>query len=470
MTYNVDPAGFGVTRRGTSRPRRPRRAPPARSRCRAPGRACTPGSRSPTRLDMIVNGAVVGTLVQRRAGRAAAPRRRTASSTAAWRRSTSPPGDDLRLPALAAPTATSTTSCAAPSPSAPSPTSTPRSAPTTGTGSGATTLARGAASPATLDEPGEARWFKFPVVPGQQATVDLSQPAGRLRRRAVRRHPGGLRPARQRRRPDPAGRPRRRPGRPASATQVPGVPDQRPDDPDDVAEPPSTQFAPRIYAPRIYAPRIYAPRIYAPADLCAADLRAADLRTRLLRARASSPTRRSSDAFSAAQNQTLLAVSANTGTWRRDRVGLDRQHRRLLLRPRPGPRRRRRSTPDAPFQLDRSITGGDGVRGPRRLRGRPVDSAPPRGNAADGDRHRHQQARARRRLAERAGLPAPRSGTLAGAHRRRRRRRRATRPGPGPRGPGRRPLDAAPTPSNLVADAIKEHRRPLPQRATASTS
>ncbi|MEO5851604.1 MAG: PxKF domain-containing protein, partial [Nocardioides sp.] len=57
-------------------------------------------------------------------------------------------------------------------------------------------------------------------------------------------------------------------------------------------------YAPRIYAPRIYAPRIYAPRIYAPDSYVPALESDPDFR----------------DAFSAAQNQTLLAVSANTGT------------------------------------------------------------------------------------------------------------------------------------------------------------
>ena len=50
---------------------------------------------------------------------------------------------------------------------------------------------------------------------------------------------------------------------------------------------------PRVYAPRVYAPRVYAPNSYAP-DLPA------------------DPAFR--DAFSAAQNQTLLVVSVNSGT------------------------------------------------------------------------------------------------------------------------------------------------------------
>ena len=114
-----------------------------------------------------------------------------------------------------------------------------------------------------LEEPGEARWYKFRVVPGQQATVNLTSLRG-LRPRPVRRHRQRLRPARQRRRPDPA---RRRVSRRRARVgdPDPGLQRRRHHDPDDGTKPPvTTQFAPRIYAPRIYAPRIYAPRIYAP--------------------------------------------------------------------------------------------------------------------------------------------------------------------------------------------------------------
>ena len=74
---------------------------------------------------------------------------------------------------------------------------------------------------------------------------------------------------------------------------------------------PSTNFAPRIYAPRIYAPRIYAPRIYAPRiyapriyapRIYAPDAYVPDIES----------NQAFREAFSAAQNQTLLAVSANT--------------------------------------------------------------------------------------------------------------------------------------------------------------
>ena len=104
-------------------------------------------------------------------------------------------------------------------------------------------------------------------------------------------------------------------------------------------------YAPRIYAPRIYAPRIYAPRIYAP------DSYIPDARRR---------HRRSSDAFSAAQNQTLLGRLDQHRRRRPRRVSaLDRQHRRLLLRPGAGPRRHRRSTPTGRSSSTAHATTGD---------------------------------------------------------------------------------------------------------------
>ena len=56
-------------------------------------------------------------------------------------------------------------------------------------------------------------------------------------------------------------------------------------------------YAPRVYAPRVYAPRVYAPRVYAPGSYIPANVSDQSL----------------SDAFSAAQNQMLLAASTNTG-------------------------------------------------------------------------------------------------------------------------------------------------------------
>jgi hypothetical protein len=159
-----------------------------------------------------------------------------------------------------------------------------------------------------LGEAGETRWYRFPVVPGQQATVtmtglnqdydialygdiqtafdqlsngsDLSQLAA------------------------------------ASAQAAPGAGSQVPDYPPAVTDIPTSnttqQFAPRIYAPRIYAPRIYAPRIYAPRiyapDVYAPRIYAPDAYDPGLSGDAGF-----SNAFSAAQNQTLLAISTNVG-------------------------------------------------------------------------------------------------------------------------------------------------------------
>ncbi len=164
----------------------------------------------------------------------------------------------------------------------------------------------------TLDEPGEARWFRFPVVPGQRVNVDLSSlPAdydlalyGDID--AAFQRLGGGSEVTQLAAASAA-------GAPGSQTQVPDYPTSVSKVPTSADTLPSTTFAPRIYAPRIYAPRIYAPRIYAPRiyapriyapRIYAPDSYVPDLD--------SDPAFR--DAFSAAQNQTLLAVSANTGT------------------------------------------------------------------------------------------------------------------------------------------------------------
>src|SRR5262249_38595738 len=103
----------------------------------------------------------------------------------------------------------------------------------------------------------------------------------------------------------------------ASATSTPGAGSQIPDYPSAATDIPTSnttpQFAPRIYAPRIYAPRIYAPRIYAPRiyapRIYAPRIYAPDSYNPGLAGDTSF-----SDAFSAAQDQTLLAVSSNTGT------------------------------------------------------------------------------------------------------------------------------------------------------------
>ena len=102
-------------------------------------------------------------------------------------------------------------------------------------------------------------------------------------------------------------------GAPGSESQVPTYPTDVTTVPTSADNVPSTTFAPRIYAPRIYAPRIYAPadlrtRIYAP-RIYAPRIYAPDAYVPDLESNAAFR-----DAFSAAQNQTLLAMSTNTDT------------------------------------------------------------------------------------------------------------------------------------------------------------
>ncbi|WP_151083239.1 hypothetical protein [Nocardioides cynanchi] len=164
----------------------------------------------------------------------------------------------------------------------------------------------------TLNEPGEARWYRFPVVPGQQVTVNL----GNLPADYDLALYGDIGAAFQRL----GGSSDITSLAAASAAGAPGSGSQVPDYPTSVTKIasstdtlPSTTFAPRVYAPRVYAPRVYAPRVYAPRvyaprvyapRVYAPDSFLPDL--------ASDPS--FAQAFTAAQDQTLLAVSANTST------------------------------------------------------------------------------------------------------------------------------------------------------------
>jgi hypothetical protein len=159
----------------------------------------------------------------------------------------------------------------------------------------------------SLEEAGEARWFKFPVVPGQNVTVRLT---GLTRDYDLALY-GDIQAAYDQLTGDG--------GTSSSGTSATtGVSDtQLAELPPEVATIPtaltSQTFAPRIYAPRIYAPRIYAPRIYAPRIYA----------PRIYAPRIYAPNSYLPDlfsdpafqeAYSAAQNQTLLAVSTNAGT------------------------------------------------------------------------------------------------------------------------------------------------------------
>jgi hypothetical protein len=157
------------------------------------------------------------------------------------------------------------------------------------------TLPTGGGATGTIAEAGEARWYRFPVVPGQQVSVslknlpadydlalygDIQQAFDALSDGDYVSQLAGAAAA----------------GAPGSGSQVPNYPTDVTTVPTSADNVPSTKFAPRIYAPRIYAPRIYAPRIYAP-DSYVPDLESNDAFR---------------NAFSTAQNETLLAVSANT--------------------------------------------------------------------------------------------------------------------------------------------------------------
>ena len=160
----------------------------------------------------------------------------------------------------------------------------------------------------SMAEPGEARWYRFPVVPGQQATVELTGLAndddialyGDISNAFDQLSSGTeltqLAASAQ--------------GAPGSGTQIPGYPTAATHIPKSNVTP---QFAPHIYAPHIYAPHIYAPHIYAPhiyaPHIYAPHIYAPDAYDPSL---SGSPA--FSEAFSAAQDQTLLAVSTNTGS------------------------------------------------------------------------------------------------------------------------------------------------------------
>ena len=171
--------------------------------------------------------------------------------------------------------------------------------------SGAKTLPTDAAN-RSLDEAGEARWFKFPVVPGEHVTVQLS---GLSKDYDVALY-GDIQAAYDDLSGEGASSTSGTSSTAVGDTQVPGYPAT-------VSTIPTAQttqkFAPRIYAPRIYAPRIYAPRIYAPRiyapRIYAPRIYAPDAYVPEL---VSDPSFQ--EAYSAAQNQTLLAVSTNAGT------------------------------------------------------------------------------------------------------------------------------------------------------------
>ena len=111
----------------------------------------------------------------------------------------------------------------------------------------------------------EARWYKFPVVPGQTRQGDTAPSPSQDYDLAVYGDIGKAfqRLHRQRGPHAAGGRVRRRPRR-ALRREVPVVRPPGHGHPRRGPTPPSATFAPRVYAPRVYAPRVYAPRVYAP--------------------------------------------------------------------------------------------------------------------------------------------------------------------------------------------------------------
>ena len=176
---------------------------------------------------------------------------------------------------------------------------------------GAVDLASSAPTDRAITAAGEARWFMFPVVPGQDVRVTLNSVAsGKDYDLALYSDIEAAYDQLSGDDPTSAG---------TSATAGVGD-DQTLQYPEEVAEiptkanpPEGRQFAPRIYAPRIYAPRIYAPRIYAPRiyapRIYAPRIYAPDSYIPELVSDESFQ-----EAFSAAQNQTLLAVGSQPGT------------------------------------------------------------------------------------------------------------------------------------------------------------
>ena len=157
---------------------------------------------------------------------------------------------------------------------------------------------------------GEARWFDFPVVPGQSVSVTLDDSLRTTTSRCTatsRQRSTGCATART----PPGSRPRQRHGAPAPRPRSRSTPAEV------ARHPPPRSCPPPVRAADLGAADLRAadlrPADLRPADLRAAHLRAADLRARLLQPGPRTRTPPSAAPSPAAQNQTLLAVSADTG-------------------------------------------------------------------------------------------------------------------------------------------------------------
>ena len=172
------------------------------------------------------------------------------------------------------------------------------------------------------------------------------------------------------------------------------------------------------------------------------------------------------DAFSAAQNQTLLAVSANTGT-DDETVTASTGNTDGFFYVRVQGHDDADFDPDRPFRLERTITGGSACDGLENFCDQPT-LAPTRDDARTvivTDTNKLGLARrAPPYTAYLASLGRPGDG------RRRRRRRARRRPGCATLQDQVAGHPDCPYAVNLVAREIKEHRRRLPQRRQHSTS
>ena len=235
----------------------------------------------------------------------------------------------------------------------------------------------------TLDEPGEARWFRFPVVPGQHVSVTLDNlPAdydialyGDVGA-AFEQLTGGTDVTSL-----AAGASA---GAPGSGSQTPEYSVGGHRHPDQRDSPPRPLRASGLRASGLRAAGLRPPGLR-PAGVCAAGVRASGLRARLLRARPGLQRRLPASLLRRPEPDPARGLGEHRAG-QRDRLGLDRQHQRVLLRPRPGAQRpglqQDRLLPPEPHHDQHSR-----LRRPAGLPGRPLDA---RGDARHQDRHRHR--------------------------------------------------------------------------------
>jgi hypothetical protein len=182
---------------------------------------------------------------------------------------------------------------------------------------GAEDISTAPASSRRIGESGEARWFKFPVVPGQDVSVSLkgllgddALPAdydlalyGDVGAAFDQLVDGD--PVAQLASTSAASG--------VTDTQVPQFPAETATIPTRENPPTGQQFAPHVYSPHVYSPHVYSPHVYSP-HVYSPHVYSPRVFTPGSYIPANVSDSSLSDAFSAAQNQALLAASTNTGT------------------------------------------------------------------------------------------------------------------------------------------------------------